>query len=211
MRLRTFIPRTLAAAAATAIAVLTFPGVANAKVAPASGAIDGDELAGPIDIDPDSGTGTSEPFFRLVEQAGYFAATMGLVPDPMLDDAPTSDLGPELVVTWQLDEHGMGHGALRQTIYPDAAGGPLTYTEPGQEYFPDLTAPGGWYRASAGIVGSLRALGVPEDALDRDAPPATGGFTMPWSWMVVGVVVLAAIGAGVFGARRAMRVRLTPT
>jgi hypothetical protein len=209
MRLRTLIPRTIAAPAAIAIAVLLVPGVAHAKVAPSSATIDGDQLAGPLDIDAVSGTGTGEPFFRLVEQAGYFAATVGLVPDPMLDDAPTSDLGPELVVTWRLDEHGIGHGVLRQSVFPGAAGGPLTYTEPGQEYFPDLTAPGGWYRAPAGIAATLTALGVPVAGPHRPAPQSGDGRALSWPWIAAGVVMVAAAGVAALGGRHLLRLTAT--
>ena len=153
MRLRTRWSIILFAAAAATV-VLIAPGVAHAKVAPASGSIEGEGLTGPVDIDPTSGPGVSgDAFFRLVEQAGFFPATMGLVPDPMLDEAPTGDLGAELVVTWQVDEHGVGSGTLRQLIYLHAEGGPLTYTEPGQAFFDGMTAAG---RVVPGACGHRR-------------------------------------------------------
>ncbi|MGH9119947.1 MAG: hypothetical protein ACRD0A_19390 [Acidimicrobiales bacterium] len=213
--LRTVLP--LAAATATAITVLLVPGVAQAKVVPSSGTIEGEGLGRPIDIDGTNGTtsGSGDQFFRLVEQAGFFAATMGLVPDPMMEEAPTTDLGPALIVTWHVEEHGVGEGTLHQTIYPDAAGGPLTHTPPGQEYFDGMTAPGGWFRAPAGIVGSLTALGVRVDELvETGPPPATGGAPSPWPWVALALAAAGSAGAAygaVIGARRRVRMRPTAT
>jgi hypothetical protein len=216
MRLRTLLSLLL-----PAVVVWLTPGVAHAKIAPSSATIDGEQLAGPLNIDPSSGPGGSgDHFYRLVEQAGFFAATMALVPDQMLDERPTSDLGPMLEISWRVDDHeaaaaGAG-GTVVQLVYPDADGGPLTYTEPGQEVVDGVTAPGGWYRAPAAIAGSLDALGVPVD--DLAGPPAsapakpTDGRSGS-TWVPAGAATAAAVlGAGaVLLSRRRARMRFTTT
>jgi hypothetical protein len=227
MRLRTaatFLPLTIAVVAATLVVA---PGIAHAKVVPSSATVEGDRLAGPIHLD-----GSGDQFPRLVEQAGFFVATMSLEPDPMLDQAPTTDLGPVLEITWQVADHDAENaiaGTVRQLVYPHAAGGPLTYTEPGQAVVDGVTAPGGWYRAPVGIAGSLTALGVPVDDLGRAAAGAAGttgatgptgataappdaGAPLGWLWAAAPMVLLGLLGGtAVWAARRRDRMRLTAT
>src|SRR5438105_12718243 len=89
---------------------------------PDAATIDGVGLPAPISLaGPEDGPGT---FPALVEQTGFFPAVFKREPDPMRATAPTADLGPKLVVTWNVPQ-GPEASSLQQDLYPYAAGGPL--------------------------------------------------------------------------------------
>lgn len=75
-------------------------------------------------------------------------------------EAPTSELGPEYVVT-------IGHGGpaglahVDVLVYPAADGGALAYVEPGVEIEEARTVTsGGWYRSSADLAGMFEEYGA---------------------------------------------------
>src|SRR5262245_36547955 len=109
-----------------AMVLLAWPGVAHAK-GPESATIEAGD--GTHSIAVSGPEGGSSDFWKLVEQSGFFPALFGQAPDPMLDAAPTDDLGVALLVIWQLPSPAHTTDVVRQTLYPDAAGGPVTYTE----------------------------------------------------------------------------------
>jgi hypothetical protein len=77
---------------------------------------------------------------------------------PVLDEPP-GQLGPKFVVTWSL----MGPDPERpvvvtQHLYPQARGGPVVYTPPGQPAYDHGTV-GGWSRVRARTPETLAGLG----------------------------------------------------
>src|SRR4029450_8626056 len=99
------------------VLVLGWPGVAHAK-GPTEATIEGETLTAPLPIAGDEG-GTGD-FWSLVEQAGFFPAGFKETPAPMVDAAPTDQLGPAFEITWRMPYEGGVMDALRQTLYPYA-------------------------------------------------------------------------------------------
>ncbi|MGH8875360.1 MAG: hypothetical protein ACRDVM_08955, partial [Acidimicrobiia bacterium] len=135
--------------------IVLLPGVASAKGGPGNGTIDGEGLAAPIGVE--SHRGLEGDHWRLVEQSGYSAATFGMVPDPMMGSPPAGELGPKLVIAWEV---GGPEGAILQELYPYAEGGPVTYVAPGQTHWDGVPVRGGWYRASPDLLTTLASLGL---------------------------------------------------
>src|SRR5688572_26947423 len=104
---------------------------AHAK-GPTAGTLDGEGIGAPISV---PGSEERGGIAALADATGFFAAAFGQTPDPMLDDAPTAELGRRLTVSWRLPTGSSTQGVVTQDIYPLAAGGPLTYTAPGQPFF----------------------------------------------------------------------------
>jgi hypothetical protein len=223
--------RMLIALAAAAVAALLPAGAAEAKVGPEGLTIEADQLLTPIRLGSATGEEAEPVLFRIAERSGFFPASMELVPNPMMDRAPTADLGAaRLDLTWEVTGHPAGAAALRQVIYPHAAGGPLTYTAPGQALIEGESAPGGWFRAPSALLADLERVGVPLDAM-KGAVEATGTTTATpttavlrgasstttaasadgWQPWMAGVAALGAVAlvAGVTTVWR--RLRLTPT
>ena len=98
------------------------------------------------------------PDFR---PAGFFPAVFKESPDPMRVTAPTTDLGPKLVVTWHVPQ-GSQSSSLEQDLYPYAAGGPLTYTPPAQRLFGAQISHGGWYVAPSSLLVVLKLSALEE-------------------------------------------------
>jgi hypothetical protein len=206
-----------------ALVVLAWPGVAHAK-GPESATIEADNLTNPIAISGPEGGGSD--FWKLVEQSGFLPALFGQIPDPMLDAAPTDELGAALVVTWQLPSPANTTDVIRQTLYPNAAGGPLTYTEPGQPFFGSERSRGGWFRAPAEltatierivVTGSAPAAAIPTAAtLSTARTEATtaarsvrGDHSRAWWPLAVGAVAVTLVAGGVATYSR-RRVRMSP-
>jgi hypothetical protein len=207
----------------TAVVLLAWPGVAYAK-GPESATIEADNLTHPIAISGPEGGGSE--FWKLVEQSGFFPALFGQTPDPMLEAAPTDQLGAALVVTWRLPSPADTTDVVRQTLYPDAAGGPLTYTEPGQPFFGSQRSRGGWFHAPAELTVTIERIVVTGSA-PAAAPPAAptvsttrGEATTAtrsdgadhgraWWPLAVGAaaVMLLATGVAAYGRKR---VRMSP-
>jgi hypothetical protein len=75
------------------------PALAFAK-GPSEATIDGPGLADPVSIPSDSQS--SAPFWRVVDEIGFFPAVFRQTPDPMLPKRPRGSLGPRYVVTYAL-------------------------------------------------------------------------------------------------------------
>lgn len=155
--------------AAIVVAVLLIPGVAHAK-GPSAATIAGADLAAPVSLTGDEGT--PGDLMTLADQAGLFPATFGQEPDPMLPKQPTTALGPKYTITWTMPSGDPVASTLHQDVYPFAAGGPFTYTEPGQPFFGTEHTRGGWYRGPSALTTTLTRLGVPSHPIPA-APPAT--------------------------------------
>jgi hypothetical protein len=99
-------------------------------------------------------------------------------------------------------------------LYPDAAGGPLTYTAPGQPFFESERSRGGWYQAPVALTATIERI------VSAHSAPAAGPATAStdaastdagraWWPFAVGAatVLLVAGGIATFGRRR---VRMSP-
>ena len=89
---------------------------------------------------------------------------------------PPRNLGPRLVMAWDMDHDGSAPGPDRpfvQWLYPFAPGGPLVHTPDGQEVYLE-PVDGGWHRAERRLLSTLRQLGaLPKVAAARSALIAT--------------------------------------
>jgi hypothetical protein len=118
---------------------------------------------GPITLRGDGEPGSGTDLSALADLSGLFPAMVGQSPDPMLAAAPTKQLGPRCTITWTIPDGSGTARKVRQEVYPYAAGGPVTYTKPGQPVF-DQTTRGGWYRSSDSLRQQLISLGLPNRA-----------------------------------------------
>jgi hypothetical protein len=99
---------------------------------------------------------------------------------PLPDEAPTTDLGPAWVITWDMGTYAEGAASesdapnlVRQTVYPYAADGPIIHTEPGQPFYEDETV-GGWYTAPPSLTSMLTTFGVPAQDAVASTPAGDG-------------------------------------
>ena len=191
----------LAAVAATFVA--SAPAFAKG---PSEGTIEGTGLAGPIAIEWGEGTPGGD---RLIDDVGFFPSVFQTTPDPMLDGAPTSDVGPEFTLRWVIPGPGDEAGEIVQLLYPYADGGPLVYTEPGQPVFPSGHTRGGWFRSPDRLVTTLQDLGVP----DERALVARSNEASTW-WVPASAIlaVMTLVGAGLvlISRRRIGELRVEP-
>jgi len=183
---------------AGALVALVAPAAAKG---PSEGTIEGEGLDAPIAIGDGEGTPGGD---ELIGDVGFFEVTFGQIPSRALASAPTEDLGPRLTLRWVVPGPDGRDDIIVQDLYPYAAGGPLTYTEPGQAFFETEQTIGGWFRAPEQLVTTLQELGVPSlDALTGAGGAGDGRRTR---WAPIGASLLAVLllGAGlaVFGRRR---------
>jgi hypothetical protein len=147
--------------------------------------ITGPGLADPI-ILAGEGQAGGERLMRIAEAAGFFAATFGQSPDPMLDTRPTGSLGPRYRITYVMPGPNNELDEIRQDLYPYAQPTPVSYTPPKQPFFGTEQTRGGWYVASTSFLkDALVQAGLPQNL-----PSGDNGSAFPW--MVVGP--LAALG-----------------
>jgi hypothetical protein len=135
----------------------------------------------------------------LAQGTGLYATVFGGDPGAVLQAAPTDRLGPRYTITWTFPNGAGGADKVRQSVWPYAAGGPLTFMATGQKVL-DGTTKGGWYRAGDNLRQLLITLGLPNRAplaTPTPAPPAASPAPAAepspalWPRVVVGVVLLA--------------------
>jgi hypothetical protein len=182
---------------------LVLPTAAPAK-GPAGASIDGPGTGGGINI---SGNGESggTPLGDLTQLAGFFPATFGQEPDPMLASRPKGDLGPKYTVTYTVPGPNNESDKIRQDLYPYAKGGPVTYTKPGQSFFGTEHTRGGWYQSPPVLMDTLVAAGLPKVAPAGSSASDDGGF---FSTELLGALAAAALllaAAATFLVRRRAR------
>src|SRR5262245_16510643 len=172
-------PRILVLVALATALTLLAPTAALAKGASAA-TIDGSGPGGPgngpngpIILRGNGEPGSGTDLGTLADLSGLFPAMFGQSPDPMLHAAPTKRLGPRYTITWTIPDGSGTAKKIRQDVYPYAAGGPVTYTKPGQPVF-DQTTKGGWYKASDDLRQQLITLGLPNRAPQVSASGGSG-------------------------------------
>jgi hypothetical protein len=164
-----------------AILVLAFvaalvPTAAQAKGASAaniSGGGPGGLPGGPIGLKGDGEPGSGTALANLAEAAGVFSLLFEDGPGGVIANPPPGDRGPRYTITWTFPNGAGGADKVRQSVWPYAAGGPLTFMAAGQPVL-DTTTTGGWYRAGDDLRQTLIALGLP-----RRQPLATPATTWP--------------------------------
>jgi hypothetical protein len=119
---------------------------------------------------------------------------------------PDADLGPAYAVRVVLDCEGGARSRYRQTLYPEAPGGPQLLTPTGVDVCGD-PAPAGYDALGPGLTTLLRRHGV--DVRPRPTPtptttsPSSSGSSVP-ALAAVGVpfVLVALVGGEIVRRRR---------
>jgi hypothetical protein len=155
----------------------------------------GPGLAEPISLAGEGQAG-GERLMQIAEAAGFFAATFGQSPDPMLDRKPTGNLGPRYRITYLMPGPNNELDEIQQDLYPYAQPTPVSYTPSGQPFFGTERTRGGWYVASTAFLkDALVQAGLPQEASTE-----RNGSTFPWmivaAFGTLGGILL--LGAGGF-------------
>src|SRR5947207_2308453 len=184
-----------------AAAALAFAGAAQAK-GPSRAEVTGPGLGQAIVFAGNGEDGGSSKLGRLTEDAGFFPAVFGQVPDPMLPARPTGRLGPRYTITYTVPgPNGRAH-EITQDLFPYASDGPVTYMRPGQRVFPWQRTRGGWFAAMGTLPPALVRAGLPARPPNAGAPdaPAHG-----WLYVAGGAIVLVLLATATAVARRRLR------
>ena len=105
--------------------------------------------------------GPGTPLGTLVDAGGFFAQMYGQTPDPTLKLRPAGTLGAHYRVTYVVPGPNGIRSRVVQDVYPFAKPVPLTYMRPGQHYWGNRLAHGGWFRSSAALRQALVHAGLP--------------------------------------------------
>jgi hypothetical protein len=182
-----------------AIAALALPTTALGK-GPSGASIDGPGSGGGITFNGDGESGGT-PLGDLTQQAGFFPASFGQQPDPMLDRRPQGELGPRYTITYTVPGPNNELDELRQDIYPYAPNGPVTYMKPGQTFFGTEQTRGGWYQADPQLKEILVSAGLPARASAGSSD--TSSFSTGLVSLLAVALLLTAAAAAVVLRRRA--------
>jgi MYXO-CTERM domain-containing protein len=217
--------RRVVAVLVLALLVAVVPTAAQAKGATAatiSGGGPGGLPGGPLTIKGDGEPGSGSDLSNLAEQAGVWTVLFEDGPGGELASAPAAtDRGPRYTLTWTFPNGAGTEDKVRQSVWPYAAGGPLTYMASGQRVL-DGTTKGGWFRATDSLRLTLITLGLPSrQPLTATAPakPATPASPAPaapaaqtsptpdpapavWPRVAVGLVLVLAVAGALFLRRR---------
>jgi hypothetical protein len=146
------------------LVALVLPATAAAK-GPSKAAIAG---AGVTTIRISGAEGSSTPFWRFVEAAGWFEAAWG--PSRLPQTPPQGELGPRYTITWTVPSSSK----LYQDVYPYAKPYPVTYMPRGQKIW-GTPVKGGWFVGGAKLKKALTRVGIPAQA--PQPPPAAASHT----------------------------------
>jgi hypothetical protein len=159
-----------------ALLLAAVPTAAQAKGATAatiSGGGDGGLPGGPITIEGEGEPGSGTDLANLADEAGVWALLFEDGPGGELASAPaTADRGPRYTITWTFPNGAGSEDKVRQSVWPYAAGGPLTFMASGQPVL-DGTTKGGWFKATDTLRQSLITLGLPARQPLAASTPAT--------------------------------------
>ena len=136
----------------------------------------------------------------LTNASGFFQATFGQSPDPMLDSAPGGTLGPKYRIVYTVPGPSGSDDTIVQDVYPYAEPSPVTYTPPGQKFFGSERTRGGWFVGTVGLRNILVHAGLPAESPVVGDTGGNGGRTV-WPWIVAAVALLAALGCAAWFAR----------
>jgi hypothetical protein len=202
-----------------ALLLAAVPTAAQAKGASAatiSGGGPGGLPGGPITLKGDGEPGSGTDLSSLAEAAGVFALLFEDGPGGELAAAPDATRrGPRYTITWTFPNGAGTEDKVRQSVWPYAAGGPLTFMASGQPVL-DGTTKGGWYRATDTLRQTLVTLGLPSRQplaaapAPTPAPASPGSAQAPgaaparpvWPWVAAGIGLLVVAAAAVTMARR---------
>jgi hypothetical protein len=214
-----------------ALLLAVVPTAAQAKGASGatiSGGGPGGLPGGPINLKGDGEPGSGTNLANLAQAAGVWALLFEDGPGGELASAPaTANRGPRYTITWIFPNGAGTEDKVRQSVWPYAAGGPLTFMASGQPVL-DATTKGGWYQAADNLRQSLIALGLPSrEPLTTPSPatpaaptaPAQAGSAPPqaasnqapaapdpapavWPRVAVGLALLLAVAGGALVLRR---------
>jgi hypothetical protein len=207
---RLIVVAALAAGMSVAAAIsLATPALAKG---PSQASITGPGLAHAIIVSGNGEPGMQGPLAVLAGQTGLFTVLFGAgvvgvpPPAPLRIPLPKASLGPRYTVIYTVPgvppQPGEQYGRIRQDIYPDAVGGPVIYTPPGQDGFGGPLTVAGWFRASPGLTRTLAQLGVrsrprtqatPQTS-PRAAHPAAAhqAGSRPLTWLIAAAAAIAA-------------------
>jgi hypothetical protein len=175
-------------------AALLLPAVALAK-GPSSASISGPGLGKPLRIDG-NGESLGTPLAQLTMAAGFFAVVFEPQPDTRLPGRPQGKLGPKYTIRYLVPvPHHPKTYTLTQDLYPYAAGGAVTYMEPGQKIF-DFTTRGGWFRGGSALKQALVQNGLAARA------PKRSSSNRNLAVLVGAPVLLLLAGGAALAARR---------
>jgi hypothetical protein len=194
-----------------ALLLAAVPTAAQAKGASAatiSGGGPGGLPGGPIELKGDGEPGAGTDLAILAAAAGVFALLWEDGTGAALASAPTTRRGPRYTITWTFPNGAGGEDKVLQSVWPYAAGGPVTFMASGQKVLDGATR-GGWFRAADNLREQLVTLGLPDRpplaAPAAPAPatpaPAPAPSSPVWPWVAAGVG-LVVVGAAVALARR---------
>jgi hypothetical protein len=209
-----------------ALLLAVVPTAAQAKGASAasiSGGGPGGLPGGPITLKGDGEPGSGSDLSNLADQAGVWAVLFEDGPGGELAAAPAAaDRGPRYTITWTFPNGAGTEDKVRQSVWPYAAGGPLTFMASGQRVL-DGTTKGGWFRSTDTLRQTLVALGLPSRQPLTASTPSTSATPAPataqpsaagqpaaapdpapavWPRVAAGLVLLAVAGAGALLLRR---------
>ena len=186
----------------------------GASAATISGGGPGGLPGGPITIKGDGEPGSGTDLSNLAEEAGVWSVLFADGPGGELASAPpAADRGPRYTITWTFPNGAGTEDKVRQSVWPYAAGGPLTFMASGQRVL-DGTTDGGWFRGGDSLRLTLITLGLPSrqpltaSIPAKPATPAAQPSAAPdpapavWPRVAVGLVLLLAVAAGALLLRR---------
>ncbi len=164
--------RTLVFIATVGFVVIAWASPAMAK-GPDQVTITGPGLNKPIVVSGYGEPGSGGNLGEIADGSGLFLVMFGSDGSSrrVVSQAPTDQLGPRFQLSFRVPDGTESGSTVRQDLYPQAAAGPVTYTEPGQAVFGTTTS-GGWYQTPASFGRVLEQLGVSTNAVGQ-AQPAT--------------------------------------
>jgi hypothetical protein len=203
--------RRVLAVLVVALLLAVVPTAAQAKGATGatiSGGGPGGLPGGPITLKGEGEPGSGTDLADLAQAAGVWALLFEDGPGGALESAPTTtDRGPRYTITWIFPNGAGTEDKVRQSVWPYAAGGPLTFMASGQPVL-DATTKGGWFQAADNLRQSLIGLGLPSRQPLTTASPATTAPAAPaapatpdpapalWPRVAVGLALLLAVAGG---------------
>ncbi|HEV8251352.1 MAG TPA: hypothetical protein VGQ15_15385 [Gaiellaceae bacterium] len=135
----------------------------------------------------------------LTGLSGFFPATFGQSPDPMLSSPPEETLGQKYRIRYTVPGPSGSDATIVQDVYPYAEPNPVTFTPPGQRFFDTERTRGGWYVSTIGLRNVLVHAGLPAESPVADSGGGDGRTV--WPWIVGALALLAVLGCAAWFAR----------